>query len=244
MNKIKKYFSTITVLSAVLAFPQNSVAQSAVSKIISFSMDEITGIFMPPELYVDIDFIDDNGNKILEAGENGHIILKLQNYGGDASGVEVFVSPSKNVKGLNCNTNSIISNIYAGSREELDFPISADISIPTDSVFFDIKVCERMGYDIDAKLLLSTCEYQKSILSLQGVSIADSGRGARARNGNPDGKIQIGEVVWAKILLQNIGFGEAKGVEYEIHSEDPNLLLMTDTGLASEISGKIEAHRQ
>ena len=206
---------------------------------ISFSMDEVTGIFMPPELYVDIDFIDDNGNKILEAGENGHIILKLENYGGDANGVEVLVAPHDNVTGLRCDTRSLKSDILSGSRTELDFPISADVTIPTDSVWFDIKVREQLGYDIDATLLLSTYEFQKSALTLQGVTIFDSGRGARARNGNPDGKVQTGEVVWAKLLLQNTGFGEAKGVTYEIRSDDPNILLMTDTGLAKEISGSI-----
>lgn len=239
MEKLYRFLSVITALSAVMIFSQRSAAQSAVSKVINFSMDEVTGIFMPPELYVDIDFIDDNGNKILEAKESGHILLKLQNYGGDASGVEVFVTPYKDVQGLFCETKSVTADIFANSRKELDFPIYADISIPTDSVFFDIKVRERMGYDIDAKLLLSTCEYQKAAISLQGVSIVDSGRGARARNGNPDGKVQTGEVVWAKLLLQNTGMGEARSVSYTINSEDPNILLMTDTGLASEINGTL-----
>lgn len=239
MKKINRLLSVLTVLYAVSVFSQNSAAQSAVSKVISFSMDEVTGIFMPPELYVDIDFIDENGNKILEAGESGHIILKLQNKGGDASDVEVYVYPDKTVQGLHCDTKAITSDIFADSSKELDFPISADVSIPTDSVLFAIRVRESLGYDIDAKLLLSTFEYQKAILSLQGVSIVDAGRGTRARNGNPDGKVQTGEVVWAKVLLQNTGQGEAKGVNYKVHSEDPNVLLMTDTGLANEISGNI-----
>ena len=240
MKKTNEFLSVTAALAAVLVFSHNSAAQSAVSKVISFSMDEVTGIFMPPELYVDIDFIDDNGNKILEAKESGHILLKLQNYGGDASGVEVFVTPDKNVQGLFCDIKSLTTDISADGRKELDFPIYADVSIPTDSVFLDIKVRERMGYDIDAKLLLSTCEFQKSAISLQGVSIVDSGRGARARHGNPDGKIQNGEVVWAKLLLQNTGVGAARGITYTINSDDPNILLMTDTGLVPEIKGNLD----
>lgn len=234
------FIASILSALALSSLPQTADAQSAVSNIISFSMDEINGIYMPPELYVDIDFIDENGNKILEAGEKGHILLSLRNLGGDAKGVEVLVSPDKRISGLNCETNKLTSDVLANGRRELDFPISAGLDIPTDSVFFDIKVREQLGYDIDARLLLSTFEYQKAALSLQGVSIVDSGRGARARNGNPDGKVQAGEVVWAKVLLQNTGYGEARGVRYEIHSEDSNVLLMTDTGLASKISGRID----
>lgn len=240
MKIISRFLPAVAVLCAALSISNKMSAQSAVSGIISFSKDDITGIFMPPELYVDIDFVDDNGNKILEAGESGYISLVLHNYGGDARGVETLVAPHRSVRGLKCDTQTVKSDILADGSKELSFPISADLLIPTDSVLFDIKVREPMGYDIDANLLLSTYEFQKSAISLQGVTIVDSGRGARARNGNPDGRIQTGEVVWAKVLLQNTGRGEANGVKYEIRSDDPNVLLMTDTGIASNISGSVE----
>lgn len=240
MKKTNRIIPLVAVLCAALSIPNKVSAQSAVSGIISFSKDDITGIFMPPELYVDIDFVDNNGNKILEAGESGYISLVLHNYGGDARGVETLVAPHRSVRGLKCDTQIVKSDILADGSKELHFLISADRLIPTDSVLFDIKVREPMGYDIDANLLLSTYEFQKSAISLQGVTVVDSGRGARARNGNPDGKIQTGEVVWAKVLLQNTGRGEANGVKYEIRSDDPNVLLMTDTGIASNISGSVE----
>ncbi len=240
MRRTGRLLPTLAVLIVASVFPQTISAQSAVSKVISFSMDDINGIFMPPELYVDIDFVDDNGNKILEAGESGRIILKLRNQGGDANGVEVIVTPRRVVDALTSNLRSSTMDIPADTQKQLDFSIKAGVSIPTDSVLFDIKVREPMGYDIDASLMLSTYEYQRAAISMQGVSIADSGRGARARNNNPDGKVQAGEVVWATVMLQNTGFGEARDVRYEITSDDPNVLLMTDTGLASKISGKVD----
>ena len=50
MEKLYRFLSVITALSAVMILSQRSAAQSAVSKVINFSMDEVTGIFMPDKI--------------------------------------------------------------------------------------------------------------------------------------------------------------------------------------------------
>lgn len=215
-------------------------AQSAVSEVISFSLEDVSELYMPPELYVDIDFIDERSNKILEALETGNIKITLSNKGGDADNVVVSVIPDKMYRGIVFEKQSAKTKIKADESVDLLFPISSTIDLPTDSIRFSIKVSEPMGYDIDASVVLSTYEYPKSKIEMQGVSIIDAGKGLRALNNNPDGKIQKGEVVKATVTLQNTGVGEAKNIKYSITSQNPNVLLMTESGSAASITGTID----
>lgn len=237
-------------------------AQSAVSNVISFSLSDFkldtlkqndnrplskpqpktsgNGMFMPPDLFVDIDFIDANNNKILEALENGSILITLHNHGGKAEGVSVDLTPVKKLPGLLFDATSKKVDIPSGGEIVTVFPLSAGIDIPTDSLQFDIRVSEPLGYDVEAQLILSTFEFPKAKMSLQGVSILDSGTGLRSLSTGPDGKIQKGEVVRAVVTLQNIGEGVADGVEYKIETSDPNVLLMTESGITKSITGKLD----
>ena len=237
-------------------------AQSAVSNVISFSLSDFkldtlkqndnrplskpqpktsgNGMFMPPDLFVDIDFIDANNNKILEALENGSILITLHNHGGKADGVSVDLTPVKKLPGLLFDATSKKVDIPSGGEIVTVFPLSAGIDIPTDSLQFDIRVSEPLGYDVEAQLILSTFEFPKAKMSLQGVSILDSGTGLRSLSTGPDGKIQKGEVVRAVVTLQNIGEGVADGVEYKIETSDPNVLLMTESGITKSITGKLD----
>lgn len=239
MNANKKLLSFLCcwgVLSSVYSY-----AQSVTSEIVTFSLEDVSELFMPPELYVDIDFTDANNNKILEAQEEGTIKLTLMNKGGKSDGVTVSVNPVNQYKGLTFDKRLTKTSIDADGTSVLEFPISAGIDIPTDSLEFAIKVSEPLGYDIDATLMLSTYEYQKAKMSLQGVAIIDAGKGLRPLNGNPDGKVQKGEVVKATVTLQNIGQGEANNVRYTISTTDPNVYLMTESGTASSLSGTMKS---
>jgi hypothetical protein len=227
----------IGLLSTV---PLLSMAQSAISEVISFSMDDVSELYMPPELFVDIDFVDANENKILEAFEKGTIIIKISNVGGDANNVSVSVKPLGDNIGFEFEKNEAKTNIKTDETVSVEFPINANIDLPNDSVRFQVKVAEPMGYDIEASLVLSTFEYQRARIGMQGVSIIDAGRGLRALNNNPDGKVQKGEVVRATVSLQNIGIGDAEDLKYRIVSRDPNVILMSESGTAKEITGNID----
>lgn len=229
------------LLCGIIAFfHYNAVAQSVTTKAITFSIEDVSDLFMPPELYVDIDFIDRNGNRILEALEDGCIRLTVSNKGGKSDAVSVFVQPDRKVTGLIFDKQTYFTSIMQNGKSVFEFPISADVDIPTDSVKFDIRVSEPMGYDIAATMILSTYEFQKSSMKVQGVSIYDYGKGLKALNGNPDGKMQKGEVVKAVVALQNVGSGEAKDVNYVITTTDPNIFLLTANGPAKELSGTLD----
>lgn len=236
MKKLLSFILACVSLGSIYSY-----AQSVTSEIVTFSLEDVSELFMPPELYVDIDFTDDNANKILEAQESGTIKLTLMNKGGKSDAVTVSVNPVNQCKGLTFDKRLTKTSIDADGTSVLEFPIAAGIDIPTGSLEFAIKVSEPLGYDIDAKLVLSTYEYQKAKMSLQGVAIIDAGKGLRPLNGNPDGKVQKGEVVKAIVTLQNIGHGEATNVEYTISTSNPNLYLMTESGMTKSLSGSLNS---
>lgn len=198
------------------------------------------GIIMPPDLYVNIDFVDDNGNKILEALESGQIKVTLTNKGGKADNVQLKVTPNKYYQGLHLGQSEFTTLVDSDQPTELIVPITADINVPTDSVRMTIDVTEPLGYDISAVMLLSTFEFQKAKLKMQGVSVVDAGVGLRALNNNPDGRLQLGEVVKCYVVVQNIGDGLAEDLEYTIRTEDPNIYLLSDSGFEKQISGTMK----
>lgn len=199
-------------------------------------------IYMPPNLSVHIDFIDEDGKEILSALESAKIKLNIKNSGGDANGVKISLTPEKNYKGISLSSSSVLTNIPSNRTVEVEFPIHAGVDLQTSrDTRFNIKIFEPLGYDIEAVLNLATIEYMKPRLILNGItSIVDAGVGLMARNGNPDGKIQAGDVANVSLLLQNVGVGNAEEVTYSITSKDPNVLLYTSKGPVSSLTGSLQ----
>lgn len=234
----------------ILLFALVSVADAQSVKTGVFTLESLPkvtpdknddGIYMPPNLSVDIEFIDEDGKGILTALEKSKVRLSISNAGGDANGVKVSLAPQKKYAGIRMDNNVVVANIPSGRTTVVEFPLEAGTDLETSrDTKFDIRIEEPLGYDIEAVLNLSTIEYMKSRLVLNGVtSIADAGLGLMARNGNPDGRIQAGDVVSVTVMLQNAGVGVAENVTYSITSTDSNLLLYTATGPTSTLSGSL-----
>lgn len=217
------------------------LAQSAVTQPLKYIRGERNsqGVLMPPELYVDIDFVDDNGNMILEAQESGQIKVSLSNKGGRADNVKVKVSSKADFPGLSFGKSEYVTTVLSDKPTEISVPVTAGIDIPTDSLRVSIDVTEPLGYDISAVMLLSTLEFPKPQIKIQGVSVVDAGVGLRALRNSPDGKLQRGEVVKCFVVLQNIGEGKAEDIQYSIHTDNPNIYLLSDSGYEKAVSGKV-----
>lgn len=205
------------------------------------SHKSVTDIYMPPNLSVDIEFVDEDGKGVLNALESAKVLLNIKNTGGDAKGVRVSIVPEKEYKGLVFKQNELVTDVASGRTSTLEFPLKAGIDLETSrDTRLNIKVYEPLGYDIEAVLNLSTLEYLKSRLIMNGItSIADAGVGLLARNGNPDGKVQAGDIVNVTVMLQNVGVGNASDVNYTITAGDPNLLLYTSKGPVKTLTGSL-----
>ena len=227
-------------VTLMMSLPAVMIAQSAVTNTISFDLDDVNELFMPPDLRVDMEFVDDNGNGLLEALEGASLRLKITNDGGTADRVQVTITPERNYKGLKVEKNEYITRVSKNSVQELIVPFSAGLDVvEMDEVRYRINVHEPDGFDTKAVLQFSTEEYRKAKLHINGVDIVDAGRGTRASGGNPDGKIQCDEIANINVQLQNVGIGVAKNVRYTVVSGDKNLILYTDTGRTEKISGSL-----
>ena len=214
-------------------------AQSVTTESISFKLEDVSELYMPPDLYMDIKFIDANGNDILEAEETGTIRLQINNKGGKADNVKVTVSPVSYASGISMKQTMFTTAVPKEGSTLVEFPMTASINAPTGNAKFEIKVSEPMGYDIDAVVELATFAFQKAALDVRGVTVVDTGKGLRALRDNPDGKVQKGEVVRASVLLQNVGAGEARNIRYKVVSKDPNVSILTESGPVQELSGSV-----
>lgn len=236
---MKKLFRVILLFlacsSAYLA-----EAQSVTTGTISFTLDDVTEIFMPPDLRLNVSFNDDNNDNILEAEESGSVRVSIVNKGGDADAVKVTMTPLSYNNDITLVQKEFTTRIDKNQSRIIDFKMRAGLGVPTGNTKFKITVTEEKGgYDIIATLELSTFAYQKPELTINGVELTDSGRDLRAFNGNPDNKLQNGDVARADVMIQNVGEGEAKNVSYYIVSRDPNINFITNSGYASVLSGKL-----
>lgn len=237
MKRLIKTLLPLAVLCLMGAI--HAQAQSVTSESISFRLEDVTEMFMPPDLRMNIKFIDDNNNNILEAEESGYILLEISNRGGKADNVKVTVTPADRSYGVDLGQSVINTYVDKNSSTEVHVPMTASLNVPTGFTKFNIVVSEPMGYDINATLELSTFEFQRAKLNLNGVEISDSGVDTKPYNGNPDNKLQNMDVVRATVLIQNIGDGEAKKIRYTISSKDPNIRLLTMSGYAQSITGEV-----
>lgn len=237
MKTLMKIFLSLAFACIVATFRVE--AQSVTSESISFKLEDVTEMFMPPDLRMNIKFIDDNNNNILEAEERGYILLEIYNRGGKADNVKVTVTPADRNYGVDLGQSVINTYIDKNSSTEVHVPMTASLNVPTGFTKFNIVVSEPMGYDINATLELSTFEFQRARLNMNGVEISDSGVDTKPYNGNPDNKLQNMDVVRATVMIQNIGDGEAKKIKYTVSSHDPNIRLLTMSGYAQSIDGEV-----
>lgn len=236
---MKPKFYLIPLLM-LLSVQSALMAQSVTTESISFKLEDVTTMFMPPDLRMDINFIDSNNDNILEANENGKLCLTINNRGGKANDVKIAVTPVGSSRGIIVKQSTFTTQIDENGSSTIEIPMSASVDVPTGNTKFAIKVSEPMGYDINAFLELSTFAYQKARLKMNGVEITDSGKDLRAANGNPDNKLQNLDVVRAAVMIQNIGEGQAEGITYTVSSKDPNINFLTQSGVASSISGSLD----
>jgi len=175
---------------------------------------------LPPNLYAELNFYDDNGNGILEAQEKGMLTVIVTNKGkGDALKLNVVVSDSTYDSELKIGKVETINLIKPGESKVIKVPISASVGIKTAKHKFEILIKESYGFDVEPIYLrMPTYAYQPPKFNISGYDIIDFGDGTGAVE--EDGQLQLGEQVKVKMTIQNIGQSAAKNTTYKIVSED------------------------
>jgi len=230
------------IMILVLAFPFRMEAQKQISgksAVKNFHMKAIFERGLPPNLYADLQFSDENGNGILEASEKAELKLTLKNKGkGKAQGLKIYVTDSKSSasrKNLKIQGDKQINFIHPDQSVDIIIPIEAGFYIGSAEHKLSIHVQEHFGYDMNpAVLVLNTLEYQAPRIVFSGCEVIDYGEGTAAISA--DGKIQPGEQVRVKVYIQNVGQNIAKGVEYTVTSRDENVYLEGTQGKLDDMA--------
>jgi len=190
---------------------------------------------MPPNLFVEMNFDDDNANGILENNESATLELKITNKGkGPAQGLLVTVKDNYYDPELKIEDKKEIAFIEPGETKNVLIPIKAGFNIKTAEHKLEINVTEHFGYDMDdAYLMFNTLEYQKPELVFSGLEIIDYGEGTAAIT--KDGQLQPGELVKVKIVVQNIGQNIALNTKYKIVCNNKDIYIENSEGSLGNI---------
>lgn len=232
-----RFFSLVAVLFLFnVVFSQNTKKISGKSSLQNFNMAVNYEHGVPPDLYCDLDFSDENGNGILEAEEKAVLKVVIKNKGkGVAQDLKINVLEEFAAdRALKIDGERNINFLYPDQSVDFNLSIEAGFYIKSAEHKFKISVMEAFGYDMDpAYLLLNTLEYQAPQLAFAGYKVIDVGKNTMAIQ--PDGQLQLGEQVQLQISLQNRGQSVAKNVHYKVVSKDNNIYLQETEGELGDI---------
>lgn len=190
---------------------------------------------LPPNIFVELQFVDDNANGLLEAEENARLILKIRNEGnGPAQGLQISLKSNVTDPELQIEQNKTVRFIKPNETKIVEMKINAGFFIKTNEHRMVLNITENFGYDMDpALLVVNTYQYIPSKIVFAGMDIFDQGEGTMAKV--KDGVLQAGEQIKAKMVIQNIGQNKATGVTYKLTTTDPNIFLENATGEIGEM---------
>ncbi|MBW2075923.1 MAG: caspase family protein [Deltaproteobacteria bacterium] len=163
----------------------------------------------PPSLFATVSFKEDSGNKLLDAEEQGEILVAIKNSGrGDAFGVQVMLEPLTTMEGVSVPQSVDAGTIRSGETKKFTIPLSAEEGVTTASRRLKISFTEANGFDADPVVLaFNTRAMVPPDLVVADVGIDDL---------NQNGRIEPTETVEVTARIQNRGSGEARNVLAEV----------------------------
>jgi len=234
-------FILLFILGSInIGFAQKTISNKSKSKRFIPTQQFVKQDF-PPNLYVDLKFIDDNGNGVLEAEENAELIVNITNKGkGIAQGLDIILKIENNDPDIIFDEHKKVLYLYPNKTASVIFNFQAGLVSETKQHKFTIQVKEHFGYDTDeAFLVLNTLKYQQPEIVFSGYEIIDTGEGTSTIK--PDGYIQSGEKVYVKFYIQNIGQSTALNTIAQITTKTPNIYLTDNKQIIGNIAiGEVE----
>ena len=206
----------------ILVFSSQIFAQGT-SKKFKFNFQPRYEIGDPPDLQVSLsekNFKDGNNNGIIEAEERGEFSFELSNTGlGKAQGLKVSLidedyDPEFSISGVQS-----IAFLAPGQTETVRFTFQAGLNVKTREHNLQIHVEEHFGFDMDPGLLvINTQAFEPAQLSFSGYEILD----LRAPF---DKKLSKNEKVKLRMSVQNIGYNDAKDIQYRFYTTSSNVFI-------------------
>jgi hypothetical protein len=224
---MKQIIVLILIFLTLAAFPQEKKVIKGKSEMKNlFEGQERDNIVkaLPDLVLQNQIFSDPNNNMIIDANESSSIQFKIMNQGsGIAEGVTVRVS----LEGLLSEELEFSDRIEVGDIQpqevrEITIPVGGKENLETSQVEFTVQVIESNGFDAyPFTMKINTHKLRKpEILIADAAFIADDGE-----------NIRLAEPIILKILVQNVGDGEAQNVSvaFDFVKEKENCFLMDNS---------------
>jgi len=214
-----KRIITFSLLAALLAFGPAAVTQvsegsSTVKRIKIGKAPVVTSRTVKggiPDLVIKNEvFNDPNSNNTIDGGESAYINFKVQNLGtGTASKVVVSSSlMNGEIKGLTYTKRIELGDIPPNSTKDVSIQLKAAMDLVDSRADFKFEVTEAAEFDAyPLEMKIETQPFQPpNVVVADAVFSTESG-----------GKIVKMYPIQLKILLQNIGRGEARNINMSIN---------------------------
>lgn len=175
----------------------------------------------PPQLVIDdVDFLDADGNDIINAQENCQIVYTLRNDGaGSAYAVKTKLGLKNVISGLSYTKIEEIGTINPGESKKLIFKIIGKEELETGIAHFKIEVEEGNAFYPDAKeIQITTLAFQKPILELVDHEFGTIDGGV----------IKSGKEVTLVVVVQNKGQGIASKVRLTFQLPNENVFATSE----------------
>ncbi len=202
----------------------NSLAQitsgQSEPKRITFRQQQSAPIKEIPDLIIKEEkFKDENSNNIINANELCQISFKVENIGkGLASNVSVSVSlKGEKAPGVQFDQLLTVGDIPGDSQKEVSIKVEGKSNTQDGFAEFYIEVTESRGFDaypLEFKIETRRFTEPKIVVADAVFSTEDGGM------------VKLNYPVNLKVLLQNIGEGEAKDVSVKFELTNPNCIFL------------------
>lgn len=213
----------ILTLGLVLIFSQVVIAEvnSGVSQPGTLNIQTKPQPKLPANITIsDLKFTDEDGNNFLDALEEGKISFTVSNTGkGTGFALKTEIKPETNCPGLEYAEINI-GDFVPATQKEVVIPLSANRDILSQKVNLTIFVRETNGFDSDpVKISFETKEFHPADLVVSEIGIEEDAVVQKNR------KIDLGESILVKAIVQNNGSGKATGVNARVVKEDDNIFI-------------------
>ena len=214
MKSMAKFFIfTVLFLISSALFSQNN----GISKAYSF---DIRKKIEPPLLAIEgLRFIDEDGNKAINANENCKIEFKLINTGkGDALNIKALVNASGNIEGISfLKSQNLFKVDKLGGSQTFLIEIKSDFKTTDGNIEFTLEIDEPNGFNTD-KINIKVATRKFLAPSLKVVDCI-------VFSGNNASNLELKKPFSVQLLIQNVGQGLAKNAELKFNL--PENVFMT-----------------
>jgi hypothetical protein len=212
----------IFILLLLIPFVLNSQVISGKSekKKVTFTKTERSVVTKLPDLVITGEkFTDENQNNFIDATEKCQISLNVENIGeGIANKVNVKVSlRNQAVKGLDFVNTFVLGDLAGNSSKNVYIPVTGNLSLEDGLAEFVIEVQEERG--LDAYPLEIKIETKK--FASPSVIVADA-----VFSTEDGGMIKLNYPINLKVIVQNVGQGDARNVVTEFKLPNANCIFL------------------